>query len=91
MKKGAWTIEEDRKLFKWIKEQGPNNWSNCSEYIKARTGKQCRERWFNSLHPGLKKGVWNPEEDLIIFEKYKIYGTKWSKISFFFLVVLRIL
>lgn len=83
MKKGAWTIEEDRKLFKWIKEQGPNNWSNCSEYIKARTGKQCRERWFNSLHPGLKKGVWNPEEDLIIFEKYKIYGTKWSKISSF--------
>ena len=27
--------------------------------------------------------MWNPEEDLIIFEKYKIYGTKWSKISSF--------
>lgn len=83
LKKGTWTIEEDRKLFNWIKEKGPNNWSNCSEYLKVRTGQQCRERWFNSLHPGLKKGRWNPEEDLIIFEKYKIYGTKWSKISSF--------
>jgi len=38
--------------------------------IKGRSGKQCRERWFNNLNPNVKKGNWTAEEDQIIFQQY---------------------
>jgi len=53
--KGPWSIEEDRKLMQWVKKEGPNKWTSCAEYIKGRSGKQCRERWLNTLNPDVKK------------------------------------
>lgn len=82
--KGPWTIEEDRKLLEWVKKEGPNRWSQCAEYIKGRNGKQCRERWFNTLNPNVKKGNWSPEEDYKTFILFKKFGGKWSKIAVFF-------
>ncbi len=79
--KGPWTIEEDRKLLSWVKREGPNKWANCAEFIKGRSGKQCRERWHNTLNPNVKKGNWEPEEDYLIFKLYQKYGTQWSKIN----------
>ena len=61
--KGPWTYEEDRKLLKWIQLEGPKKCSMCAETIPGRTGKQCRERWFNALNPQVKKGEWTIEED----------------------------
>lgn len=83
LKKGSWTIEEDKKLLEWIRIEGPTKWSVCSEYIQGRSGKQCRERWFNTLNPNLKKGNWTPYEDYIICQQFKEYGSKWSKMSSF--------
>ena len=34
----------------------------------GRTGKQCRERWYNFLNPKLKKGKWEKQEDLKLFK-----------------------
>jgi hypothetical protein len=82
--KGPWTIQEDRKLITWVKKFGPKKWSQCSEYIKGRSDKQCRERWFNCLNPKVKKGNWNAEEDYKIFFLYKKYGSKWAQIANFF-------
>jgi hypothetical protein len=79
--KGPWTIEEDRKLLKWVESQGPYKWTQCSEVIIGRSGKQCRERWFNSLNPIVKKGSWSVEEDFIIFKRFSENGSKWSKIA----------
>jgi len=79
--KGPWTIEEDRKLIEWVKKEGPVKWTQCSLFIKGRSGKQCRERWFNTLNPTVKKGDWTPEEDYMIFKLYSIYGSHWSKNS----------
>ena len=81
--KGPWTIEEDRKLTEWVKKEGPIKWSQCAEFIKGRNGKQCRERWFNSLNPEVKKGNWTVEEDFKIFFLYKKFGGKWTKIVSF--------
>lgn len=39
-----------------------------------------RERWFNHLCPGVKKGDWTDEEDRIIFNMVTEYGKQWSKI-----------
>lgn len=79
--KGPWTYEEDRKLLKWIQLEGPKKWSMCAETIPGRTGKQCRERWFNALNPQVKKGEWTIEEDYKIYLLYSQYGGKWSKIA----------
>ncbi len=79
--KGPWSIEEDRKLLEWVRSEGPNKWSQCADYISGRSGKQCRERWFNTLHPEVKKGGWSPEEDYLIFESFSKFGSKWSKIA----------
>ena len=79
--KGPWTYEEDRKLLKWIQLEGPKKWSLCAETISGRSGKQCRERWFNALNPQVKKGEWTIEEDFKIYLLYSQYGGKWSKIA----------
>ena len=82
--KGPWTIEEDRKLVEWVKKEGATKWSQCAEFISGRNGKQCRERWINSLNPHVKKGDWTPEEDYSLFFYYRKFGGKWSQIQFFF-------
>ena len=49
--------------------------------IEGRNGKQCRERWFNTLNPKVVKGNWNIEEDFLIFFFYNCLGGKWTTIS----------
>ena len=79
--KGPWTTEEDQKLYEWVAKEGPTKWSQCSQIIVGRSGKQCRERWFNNLNPVVKKGNWSIEEDDLIFKLYMQYGSSWSKIA----------
>jgi len=79
--KGPWTAEQDRKLLEWVKTEGQKHWNQCAEYIQGRTGKQCRERWFNTLNPEINKGEWTAEEDFIIFETYRVFGSQWTKIA----------
>ena len=79
--KGTWTPKENELLREWVKHNGPNKWSECSKLIPGRSGKQCREHWFNKLDPGVKKGNWTVEEDEKIFRLYQKYGTSWSKIE----------
>jgi hypothetical protein len=82
--KGPWTIEEDEQLMEWIEINGPKKWSYCSKRILGRSGKQCRERWYNTLNPEVKKGNWSIEEDYKIFFMYKKYGSKWCQIFLYF-------
>jgi hypothetical protein len=82
--KGPWTVEEDKKLVEWVKTHGATKWSLCADYIKGRNGKQCRERWFNSLNPKVKKGNWSAEEDYKILFLFKKFGGKWAKTASFF-------
>ena len=80
LKKGPWSEQEDQLLKKWVKMNGPYNWTKCSDFIKGRSGKQCREHWNNSLDPQLTKGQWTAEEDLLIMVFYKKYGGSWKRI-----------
>lgn len=79
--KGHWTPEEDALLDEWVKTNGPSRWSDCSKQIVGRNGKQCRERWNNTLNPSLKKGKWSYSEDLKIIELYNSLGGKWCRMS----------
>ncbi len=65
---GQWSKEEDDDLMRYVGNYGPQ----CCSYIasnlpgRAKSGKQCRERWYNQLDPNIKKEGWTDEEDLII-------------------------
>lgn len=77
-KKGNWTDEEDRLLLEWVETNGSTRWTECSRFIPNRCGKQCRERWVNILNPGIKKGEWTNDEQLILFKWLPVYTTSWS-------------
>jgi hypothetical protein len=79
--KGPWSPDEDELLRSWVATEGPTKWSGCATNIQGRSGKQCRERWFNILDPEVKKGEWKPEEDSLIFQLYNTYGPRWTQIA----------
>lgn len=49
--------------------------------MESRTGKQCRERYFNHLQPNIKKGNWSDEEDQIIVNMQAKIGNQWSAMT----------
>lgn len=62
--------------------QGFSKWSDIGKKIpNERTGKQCRERWFNHLDPQLKKEPWTDEEDQALIEAQKRLGNSWTRIA----------
>ena len=67
-----------------VKSEGALKWTSCSDFIPGRNGKQCRERWFNTLSPNVVKGNWTEEEDYNIFSLFQKYGAKWCKLVRFF-------
>ncbi|XP_010450669.1 PREDICTED: myb-like protein A [Camelina sativa] len=79
--KAKWTESEDTELKKLVKEVEPNKWTKIAKKLKGRTGKQCRERWQNHLHPDIKDVAWSKEEDHILIELHKVVGTKWVNIA----------
>ncbi|XP_021641942.1 transcription factor MYB48-like isoform X1 [Hevea brasiliensis] len=46
-----------------------------------RTGKSCRLRWVNYLHPGLKRGKMTPQEERLVLELHAKLGNRWSRIA----------
>ena len=49
--------------------------------MDKRTGKQCRERYYNHLREGIKKGYWTPEEDELIKRFHAEHGGCWTHIA----------
>jgi len=41
-----------------------------------RTGKSCRLRWVNYLHPGLKRGKMTPQEERLVLELHAKWGNR---------------
>jgi hypothetical protein len=79
--KGNWTSEEDQELINWVQIHGPTKWAKCGAKIVTRNGKQCFDRWTNSLDPNIKKGDWDADENSLIFSLYGQFGPKWADIS----------
>jgi len=80
--RGSWTSEEDELLRKTVERYGPKKWcAVIAPNLPGRMGKQCRERWFNTLDPSLKKGPWSAKEEETLKEAHAKYGNKWSLIS----------
>lgn len=71
MNRQSWTLEvpspsiqEDEAISKLVAQFGFNDWTQIAQKLKdtynitKRTGKQCRERWYNHLNPSVNKKPW---------------------------------
>lgn len=84
-----WVKKEDLALKRITVERGTKAWSVIArdlnnavhEGIPIRRGKQCRERYYNHLNNGLKKGNWEFDEDQYIIDMQSQIGNKWSEIA----------
>eukprot|EP00347_Sterkiella_histriomuscorum_P015833 403355515 len=84
--KSQWTKRQDQALLQIVEHEGAKEWSKIAEALNVivgsqRNGKQCRERWNNTLNPQINKGKWTVQEDLVLLEKQKLLGNKWAEIS----------
>ena len=64
-----------------VKMYGAKHWTLIAKHFKARTAKQCRERWCNHLSPYIKKAAWTEEEDQILMQAHQLWGNQWAKIA----------
>ncbi|KAF0931690.1 hypothetical protein E2562_005686 [Oryza meyeriana var. granulata] len=81
-RKGLWSPEEDQKLRDYILRHGHGCWSALpAKAGLQRNGKSCRLRWINYLRPGLKHGVFSPEEEETVMSLHAALGNKWSRIA----------
>jgi hypothetical protein len=76
-----WSEPEDRLLVAMVARLGTGRWSEVSQYLFCRTGKQCGERYKNHLDPQIDRSPWKPHEILIIETFRKENGNRWSKLS----------
>jgi len=80
-KKGKkWQAEEDALLRSAIQVLGDKKWRLIAQHVPGRTSVQCLHRWTKILKPGLIKGPWSPDEDLVLREWVEAHGPKaWAK------------
>ncbi|KAG5028459.1 Myb-related protein 315 [Glycine soja] len=82
LKRGPWTIEEDRKLVNFIINNGIHCWRTVPKLAGLlRCGKSCRLRWINYLRPDLKRGGFTEMEEDQIMQLHSCLGNRWSKIA----------
>ena len=84
-KKGPWTALEDEIVRRGVKEANVASlkeikWSDLSDLVPGRTGKQVRERWYNHLDPSVNKGPWTDAEMQTLIEVHARLGNQWAKI-----------
>ncbi|CAM0952280.1 unnamed protein product [Alopecurus aequalis] len=81
-RKGPWTEQEDMKLVWFVRLLGERRWDFLAKVSGLnRTGKSCRLRWVNYLHPDLKRGRMSPDEERLVVDLHAKWGNRWSRIA----------
>ncbi|KAL9673194.1 hypothetical protein QQ045_029448 [Rhodiola kirilowii] len=81
-RKGPWTEQEDFLLANVVGLFGDCRWDFVAKVSGLnRTGKSCRLRWVNYLHPGLKRGKMTSMEERLVLELHGKWGNRWSRIA----------
>ncbi|KAL4297170.1 hypothetical protein GQ457_12G028980 [Hibiscus cannabinus] len=82
IRKGPWTEQEDLILNNFVHLFGDRRWDFIAKVSGLnRTGKSCRLRWVNYLHPGLIRGKMTPQEERLVLELHAKWGNRWSRIA----------
>ncbi|GAA0167871.1 DNA-binding transcription factor [Lithospermum erythrorhizon] len=81
-RKGPWTEQEDVQLAFYVNLFGDRRWDFIAKVSGLkRTGKSCRLRWVNYMHPSLKRGKLSPQEEALVLQLHTKWGNRWSKIA----------
>lgn len=83
-KHNKWTAVEDKMLKNLVSKMSKPNWVSISSQIPNRNPRQCQERWEYYLSPNVNNSPWTPQEDTLLMQKYKEFGSKWTIIAKFF-------
>ena len=78
------TASEDTMLKELVAQFGIDNWDKVACHMPGRNPRQCRERWTNFVDDNVCRDKWSMEEDALLLEKYRIYGSKWKYLEMFF-------
>lgn len=79
-KNGKWSPKEDAQLIALVGKYG-TEWQPISDEIPGRTTKQCSNRWISHLDPSIKKGPFEPEEDMLLLTTIQKIGARPSQIA----------
>lgn len=64
-----------------VPARGAHNWVRISAMMQSRSPKQCRERYYQNLKPGLRHDPITAEEGFIITQMVSEMGHRWADIS----------
>ncbi|PWA81663.1 MYB3 [Artemisia annua] len=82
LKRGRWTVEEDKILLDYIQAHGEGSWRSLPKNAGLlRCGKSCRLRWINYLRSDVRRGNISKEEEQIITNLHASLGNRWSLIA----------
>jgi len=79
-KQNTWSEEEDEILLQLVQKYSSKNWKEISKNFINKKAIQCYSR-YKQIKPGLKKGLWTPEEDDEVRKLVNLHGQQWSYIS----------
>ncbi|GKC13374.1 transcription factor MYB12-like protein, partial [Tanacetum coccineum] len=75
LKRGRWTVEEDKILLDYIQAHGEGSWRSLPKNAGLlRCGKSCRLRWINYLRSDVRRGNISKEEEQIITNLHASLG-----------------
>lgn len=84
LRKGPWNEEEDELLVTFVTLLGERRWDYIAKASGLqRSGKSCRLRWLNYLHPNIKHGYISTEEEQFIIQLHEKWGNRKDSISSF--------
>ena len=85
VKRNKFTPSEDRKLLQLVDQYGDKcNWNIIANEMENKSARQCRDRWTQFLQPNISKAPFTYEEDKLLIEQIRNFGTAWRKICPFF-------
>eukprot|EP01125_Pyxidicula_operculata_P018574 TRINITY_DN6608_c3_g1_i1.p1 TRINITY_DN6608_c3_g1~~TRINITY_DN6608_c3_g1_i1.p1 ORF type:complete len:1090 (+),score=370.49 TRINITY_DN6608_c3_g1_i1:131-3400(+) len=80
-RKPRWSKEEDQLLAEAVNREGTTSWALIAQSLPGRSGKQCRERYYNKLDPSISSTKWTEEEDTQLIRLHKQLGNRWAEIA----------
>jgi hypothetical protein len=79
--KKKFTPAEDLLLREVVTSSERLNWAQIASHFPERNGRQCRDRWVNYVNPTIINAPWTSEEERILYERFREFGTKWKQIA----------
>ena len=89
----GWTQNEEMTLKDAVDSRGGHHhatteefsWGQVAALVPGMSTKQCKDKWVNSLRPGLSFEEWTLQEQWVLIAAHLNLGTEWKKISVQFL------